>query len=162
MCVPSTSGLRMPARHWIRIHQRTMPGHISLVPATPAHHPLVRPLLTLSRVPQLILLRPVQLAAPSGDRPLLLYLPGSDGTGASVTPQLPGLMEAGFDIRCALTLTRVSFPFPTLTSPRALFGCPVFVPTPGPRQLLGDLCVQSSYEPCMRCLWRAAYVQGIR
>ena len=51
--------------------------------------------------PQPILLRPVQVAAPSGDRPVLVYLPGSDGTGASVTPQLPGLHEAGFDVRRA-------------------------------------------------------------
>ena len=90
-----------------------------------------RALLTPTCVPQPILLRPVQLAAPSGARPLLLYLPGSDGTGASVTPQLPGLMEAGFDVRRALTLYRITFL--TLAAPRALFGCPVFVPTPGPR-----------------------------
>ena len=50
---------------------------------------------------QLILLRPIQLAAPSNDRPLLVYLPGSDGTGASVTPQLSSLYAAGFDVRCS-------------------------------------------------------------
>lgn len=55
-------------------------------------------------VPQLILLRPVQLAAPSNDHPLLVYLPGSDGTGASVTPQLPSLYAAGFDVRRAATV----------------------------------------------------------
>jgi len=77
-------------------------------------------------LPQVGCARPVQLAAPSGDRPLLLYLPGSDGTGASITPQLPGLMEAGFDVRRGLTLTRSSIL--TLTAPRALSGCPVLSP----------------------------------
>lgn len=33
------------------------------------------------------------------DGPLLVYLPGTDGTGNAIAPQLPGLVEAGFDVR---------------------------------------------------------------
>ena len=78
------------------------PGHIPPPFSMPSLtlHPSSGPDYAIRRA-QLILLRPVQLAAPSGDRPLLVYLPGSDGTGASITPQLPGLHEAGFDVRRA-------------------------------------------------------------
>ncbi len=41
------------------------------------------------------------VAEPS-ERPLLIYFPGSDGTGCSIAPQLQGLLDAGFDVRCAL------------------------------------------------------------
>ena len=37
-----------------------------------------------------------------GRLPLLVYIPGSDGTGNSIAPQLPGLTAAGFDVRCGL------------------------------------------------------------
>ncbi|KAK9841300.1 hypothetical protein WJX74_003515 [Apatococcus lobatus] len=33
------------------------------------------------------------------DKPLLLYLPSTDGTGNSLSPQLPGLVALGFDVR---------------------------------------------------------------
>ncbi|BDA40991.1 probable acyltransferase-like protein At1g54570, chloroplastic [Coccomyxa sp. Obi] len=35
-----------------------------------------------------------------GRLPPLVYCPGSDGTGNSIAPQLPGLTAAGFDVRC--------------------------------------------------------------
>ncbi|EIE26428.1 alpha/beta-hydrolase [Coccomyxa subellipsoidea C-169] len=35
-----------------------------------------------------------------GQLPPLVYCPGSDGTGNSIAPQLPGLTAAGFDVRC--------------------------------------------------------------
>eukprot|EP00877_Chromochloris_zofingiensis_P003357 jgi/Chrzof1/13021/Cz07g16210.t1 len=45
------------------------------------------------------LLHPVKLEN-AQDRPLLIYLPGTDGTGQAITPQLPALLQAGYDIRC--------------------------------------------------------------
>ena len=72
---------------------------------------------------QVTLVRPVAVEKPD-QKPLLVYLPGNitspmllgqgylalkanssapagtDGTGNSITPQLPGLVGAGFDIRC--------------------------------------------------------------
>ena len=32
-------------------------------------------------------------------RPLLVFLPGTDGTGQAILPQLPGLLRAGWDVR---------------------------------------------------------------
>ncbi|KAK9831878.1 hypothetical protein WJX81_004455 [Elliptochloris bilobata] len=45
------------------------------------------------------LIRPVAIAE-SSDRPVLVYFPGSDGTGCSIAPQLQGLLDAGWDVRC--------------------------------------------------------------
>lgn len=45
------------------------------------------------------LIRPVAVAETS-ERPLLVYFPGSDGTGCSIAPQLQGLLDAGWDVRC--------------------------------------------------------------
>ena len=33
---------------------------------------------------------------------MLVYFPGSDGTGCSIAPQLQGLLDAGWDVRCEL------------------------------------------------------------
>jgi hypothetical protein len=57
------------------------------------------------------LLRPVAVAEPS-ERPLLVYFPGSDGTGCSIAPQLQGLLDAGWDVRCALRAARVCLLLP--------------------------------------------------
>ncbi|KAL0028357.1 hypothetical protein WJX77_001655 [Trebouxia sp. C0004] len=53
---------------------------------------------TFRPVSKVSLVRPVALEN-SKHKPLLLYLPGTDGTGNSIIPQLPGLVGAGFDIR---------------------------------------------------------------
>lgn len=47
---------------------------------------------------QIQLLHPVKVAD-ADTRPLLVFLPGTDGTGQAITPQLPGLLAAGYDIR---------------------------------------------------------------
>ncbi|WIA33448.1 hypothetical protein OEZ86_006580 [Tetradesmus obliquus] len=47
---------------------------------------------------QIKLLHPVKVAD-ADQRPLLVFLPGTDGTGQAITPQLPGLLEAGYDVR---------------------------------------------------------------
>ena len=47
---------------------------------------------------QITLTQPVAVE-PAEGRPLLVYLPGTDGTGNAIAPQLPGLVGAGFDIR---------------------------------------------------------------
>ena len=56
----------------------------------------IHPSLALSQVQ---LLNPVATER-LGQLPLLVYCPGSDGTGNSIAPQLPGLTAAGFDVRC--------------------------------------------------------------
>ncbi|KAL0055979.1 hypothetical protein WJX82_006321 [Trebouxia sp. C0006] len=53
---------------------------------------------TFCPVSKVSLVRPVAVEN-SKHKPLLLYLPGTDGTGNSIIPQLPGLVGAGFDIR---------------------------------------------------------------
>ncbi|KAF8058058.1 acyltransferase-like protein [Scenedesmus sp. PABB004] len=45
------------------------------------------------------LLHPVRPLPDGETRPLLLFLPGTDGTGQAITPQLPGLLTAGYDVR---------------------------------------------------------------
>ncbi|KAA6424328.1 MAG: alpha beta hydrolase [Trebouxia sp. A1-2] len=54
--------------------------------------------VTFCPVSKVSLVRPVAVEK-STHKPLLLYLPGTDGTGNSIIPQLPGLVGAGFDIR---------------------------------------------------------------
>ncbi|KAK9823578.1 hypothetical protein WJX72_003968 [[Myrmecia] bisecta] len=49
--------------------------------------------------PQVSLLQPVPVDA-SASKPLLVYFSGTDGTGNAIAPQLPGLIAAGFDVRC--------------------------------------------------------------
>eukprot|EP00882_Tetradesmus_deserticola_P010678 GHRQ01011279.1.p1 GENE.GHRQ01011279.1~~GHRQ01011279.1.p1 ORF type:complete len:212 (+),score=36.32 GHRQ01011279.1:431-1066(+) len=44
------------------------------------------------------LMHPVKVAD-ADERPLLVFLPGTDGTGQAITPQLPGLLDAGYDVR---------------------------------------------------------------
>eukprot|EP00882_Tetradesmus_deserticola_P016877 GHRQ01018054.1.p1 GENE.GHRQ01018054.1~~GHRQ01018054.1.p1 ORF type:complete len:210 (+),score=17.74 GHRQ01018054.1:431-1060(+) len=47
------------------------------------------------------LMHPVKVAD-ADERPLLVFLPGTDGTGQAITPQLPGLLDAGYDVRCTM------------------------------------------------------------
>ena len=61
---------------------------------------LVRQNAAPADVPKLI--RPVAIAETS-ERPLLVYFPGSDGTGCSIAPQLQGLLDAGWDVRCVVS-----------------------------------------------------------
>lgn len=49
--------------------------------------------------PQVRLLRPPIDHQERPDKPLLVYLPGTDGTGQSLLPQLPGLLDLGYDVR---------------------------------------------------------------
>ncbi|KAF6260587.1 hypothetical protein COO60DRAFT_1625641 [Scenedesmus sp. NREL 46B-D3] len=44
------------------------------------------------------LMNPVKVAD-ADRRPLLVFLPGTDGTGQAIMPQLPGLLGAGYDVR---------------------------------------------------------------
>ncbi|KAI8467052.1 MAG: hypothetical protein J3K34DRAFT_472042 [Monoraphidium minutum] len=48
---------------------------------------------------QVRLLHPVKMED-AEQRPLLVYLPGTDGTGQAILPQVPNLIKAGFDVRC--------------------------------------------------------------
>ncbi|KAJ9531873.1 hypothetical protein QJQ45_022012, partial [Haematococcus lacustris] len=47
---------------------------------------------------QLRLIHPADPPGPTNK--LLVYLPGTDGTGQAVLPQIPGLHAAGFDVYC--------------------------------------------------------------
>ncbi|GBF88231.1 alpha beta-hydrolase [Raphidocelis subcapitata] len=66
------------------------------------HHRLARrPAVTCRASTSPFQVRLLHPARPDGaeGRPLLVFLPGTDGTGQAILPQLPGLLKAGWDVR---------------------------------------------------------------
>lgn len=91
---------------------------------------------------------------------MLVYFPGSDGTGCSIAPQLQGLLDAGWDVRCEL---RSRVPSAALLEPVCVSDrsqtctCSEFCGTPVQHLFFGAGLVRMYAKyvtiECCRCLY---------
>lgn len=83
-----------------RLHSCTLTWHPSIALAACIKPGMTGSVLTAA----LLLASQVQLVQQDGigadlEKPILVYLPGTDGTGNALRPQLASLLGAGFDVR---------------------------------------------------------------